>query len=231
MSLSKHLRSLRKTFLTKSSKRSFGHFGDDIAIECLYRETFGLDALKSGFYVDVGAFHPKKYSNTYRFYRKGWSGIVIDLEPDKMRAFSMLRPRDTAIQAAVSDVPATLTFYGDPFSPYTTSHADNTGALDRKTRFELQTQTLTEIIGATKYRDQQIDILDVDCEGMDLEVLRSLDFERYRPKIVAVEIHASSIPAVHQSDAHAFMMDQEYTYTNRVGPTSVYLRSDLQPAT
>jgi FkbM family methyltransferase len=229
MSFSKNIKTLRKTFLTKSYKRAFGHFGDDIAIECLYRETFGLNALKSGFYVDVGSFHPTKYSNTFRFYKRGWDGVEIDLEAEKLRAFRMLRPRDLAVQAAVSQTPGKLTFYGDHFSPYTTSDANNTGALERSGRFEVETRTLTDILDETKFRDREIDLLDIDCEGMDLEVLRSLDFNRYRPKIVAVEIHAPSIAAVQNSDEHAFLVNHNYSYVNRVGPTSVFLRSDVQP--
>ena len=131
------------------------------------------------------------------------------------------------MQAAVSDTPGTLTFHGDHFSPFTTSQADNAGALERATTFTVEARTLTDIIDGTKYRDSEIDLLDVDCEGMDLEVLRSLDFTRYRPKIVAVEIHAASIPEVQASGAHAFLIDQGYLYVNHVGPTSVFLRADL----
>jgi FkbM family methyltransferase len=229
MMLSKTLKFLRKTFLTKSFKRAYGHFGDDIALECLFRETFGLDALRSGFYVDVGAFHPTKYSNTFRFYRRGWSGVVIDLELDKVQAFRIRRPRDTAVQAAVSATPGQLTFYGDSFSPFTTSDANNTGALERSTRFELTTRTLTDILDQTKYRDRQIDLLDVDCEGMDLDVLQSLNFERYRPKIVSVEIHAASIERVQASDTHRFLCALGYTYVSRIGPTSVFVRSEFLP--
>lgn len=228
MSPLKTLKFLRKTFLTKSFKRAYGHFGDDIAIECLLRETFGLDALRSGFYVDVGAFHPTKYSNTYRLYRRGWSGIVIDLEPEKIKAFRIRRPRDIAVQAAVSTTPGELTFYGDSFSPFTTAHASNAGALERSTRFQLATRTLTDIIDQTRYRDRQIDLLDVDCEGMDLEVLQSLDFDRYGPKIVSVEIHAPSIEAVQNSDVHGFLRGQGYNYVNRIGPTSLFVRSEFQ---
>lgn len=226
----KTLKFLRKAFLTKSFKRAYGHFGDDIAIECLYREIFGINALGSGFYVDVGAFHPTKYSNTFRFYKRGWSGVVVDLEPDKIRAFRLRRPRDIAVQAAVSATPGKLTFYGDSFSPFTTSDANNTGALGRSTRFELTTRTLTDILDQTKYRDRQIDLLDVDCEGMDLDVLQSLHFDRYRPKIVSVEIHAPSIESVQASDTCRFLSAQGYIYVNRVGPTSLFVRSELLAA-
>ena len=59
----------------------------------------------SGFYVDVGAHHPIRFSNTFRLYRKGWRGLNIDANPGSMKRFHHTRPRDINIEAAVS-IPA-----------------------------------------------------------------------------------------------------------------------------
>src|SRR5580700_9536062 len=63
-----------------------------------------------GFYVDVGAHHPQRFSNTYFFYRQGWRGINIDAMPGSMKAFETLRPRDINIEAAVSAEHQSLTY-------------------------------------------------------------------------------------------------------------------------
>ena len=39
---------------------------------------------RDGFYVDVGCFHPKKHSNTYFLYKRGWRGVNIDMEEEKI---------------------------------------------------------------------------------------------------------------------------------------------------
>ena len=56
-----------------------------------------------GNFIDVGCFHPTKYNNTYVLYKRGWSGINIDLNPLSIDFFNFLRPRDTNICAAISN--------------------------------------------------------------------------------------------------------------------------------
>ena len=66
---------------------------------------------KSGFYVDIGAYAPKQFSNTYSFYKKGWHGINIDAAPGSMKIFQRVRSRDINIEAAISDQNKELIFY------------------------------------------------------------------------------------------------------------------------
>ncbi|MCW5198180.1 hypothetical protein VU06_00335 [Desulfobulbus sp. F3] len=66
---------------------------------------------KKGFYIDIGAHHPKRFSNTFYFYRQGWHGINIDAMPRSMELFNKIRPRDINIEAAISDEKVELTYY------------------------------------------------------------------------------------------------------------------------
>ena len=85
----KKLKLFNKAFLTNFIKFHYSQFGEDIILrEILKKE------ISNGFYIDVGCYHPKKFSNTYRLYKKGWSGINIDMEEDKISLFNMVRPRD-----------------------------------------------------------------------------------------------------------------------------------------
>jgi hypothetical protein len=61
--------------------QSYSQEGEDMV---LYR-TF--ETVKEGFYVDVGAHHPDRFSNTYKFYKQGWRGINIDAMPGGMDPF------------------------------------------------------------------------------------------------------------------------------------------------
>ena len=66
---------------------------------------------KIGFYVVVGAHHPKLFSNTYLFYKKGWKGINIDALPESMKLFNKMRPRDINIEIGVIEVEDELNYY------------------------------------------------------------------------------------------------------------------------
>ena len=48
--------------------------------------------------------------------------------------------------------------------------------------------TLNSVLKNSKFKDKQIDFLNIDVEGADFEALRSLDFKTYNPKIICIEI-------------------------------------------
>src|SRR6266481_9217065 len=76
----------------------FSQFGEDVVL------WHYLQHVKGGFYVDVGAHDPYRFSNTYLLYKyRGWSGINIDLDERSVRAFAGSRPTDTNLQIGVSD--------------------------------------------------------------------------------------------------------------------------------
>ena len=63
-------------FINRHYQKSYAQEGEDLI---LYRMIYGK--IDKGFYVDVGAHHPKRFSNTYFFYRKGWRGINVEPMP------------------------------------------------------------------------------------------------------------------------------------------------------
>jgi hypothetical protein len=96
------LRNRRQSWLTREEIRlarfSFSQFGEDLVIE----EFVNQLGIKRGFYVDVGAFDPVMLSNTLLLFKRGWSGINIDAEEEKIRGFRRLRPRHWNVVCGVS---------------------------------------------------------------------------------------------------------------------------------
>ena len=88
----------RLTFLKKINKNFYSQFGEDKILNELIPNNF-----TNGLYVDVGCFHPKKYSNTYMLFRRGWRGINIDMEKNKIASFNLARPNDYNFLGAISD--------------------------------------------------------------------------------------------------------------------------------
>ena len=95
----------RNNNLDGYATKSYSQEGEDMILKRLF------GGQKFGFYVDVGAHHPKRFSNTYYFYKKGWRGINIDAMPGSMIAFDKLRPRDINIERPISDKKQILTYY------------------------------------------------------------------------------------------------------------------------
>ena len=148
---------------------------------------------QNGFYVDVGAHHPKRFSNTYKFYRAGWRGINIDAMPESMKAFNIQRKRDINLEIPVAETETTLTFsiFSDPAlngfvsAEWIANNERNGYPLIKQEK--LKTQTLEQILDKHLPENQMIDFMSVDVEGLDLEVIKSCNWDKYRPELLLVE--------------------------------------------
>jgi FkbM family methyltransferase len=192
-------------------KSSYSRSGEDLLLD----EIFNYKA--SGFYVDVGAFHPIKYSNTFKFYLKGWTGINIEPNLELISQFKGVRPNDINLNLAINEQPGFINYYMNDADPsMNTVSADF--AQNSKTEYNFDTseirvieaKTLASIFSDPKNLSGVIDFLGVDVEGHDLNVLRSNNWEIFRPHIVMVELNCSINDVIH-SDIYNFLVNKNYT--------------------
>ena len=165
---------------------------------------------KNGFYVDVGCYHPTHRNNTYLLHKKNWSGVNIDTSEFSIDLFNHMRPKDLNYNCAISNKNEIIKlFYQKELSQLSTTERDQAetvfqGNIKEK---EVQAFTLDEILDRDKFKDIKIDFLDIDVEGADLKVLEGLSFDRFKPELVCVEIHAKEIK---QSDVYKFLIKKNY---------------------
>ena len=170
----------------------------------------------NGFFVDVGAHHPKRFSNTYFFYKSGWRGINIDAMPGSMDAFKRTRPLDTNIEVPVSDTNEVLTYYifNEPalngFSKELSDSRNNLRDYKIIDTKELRTRTLADILDEFLPQGQAIDFLSIDVEGLDFQVLRSNNWDKYQPDIVLVEVLGSTLNQIMTSETTQYMENLGY---------------------
>lgn len=213
----------RKLFLTKRKRSYYGQEGEDIALRRIFQKQ------NTGFFVDVGCFHPVKYNNTYLLYKKGWRGINIDIDEIKIQGFNWLRRKDINIAQAVSDKKGVMEYWTNGF--YSLVNTLDNGVASQRDgyrKMSVETDTLSNIIDQTKYKDQPLDLLCIDAEGHDLVVLQSLDFKRYRPGVVVVESYAETIEGVTILPIYQFLEQKNYELINWVGLSLIFKRKDLQ---
>lgn len=205
------LGSLKNELTGGYAARSWSQEGEDL----LLLKIFGDRA--DGFYVDVGAHHPKRFSNTYLFYKLGWRGINIDANPGSMRIFNKARPGDINLEIPVSQSEGTLTYYqfNEPavntFSPETAREriADTKYKLTGKA--ELKSRTLKSILAEFLPPGKKIDFLTVDVEGLDLDVLSSNDWSMFRPSVILAEdLDDRPLEAIKDSEMCNYLSDCGY---------------------
>ena len=169
-SVARHLRSV-----------SFSNYGEDVVL-------YHMKPQRQGFYLDVGAYHPQRLSNTYKLYVKGWRGITVEPNPDAAGLFRRVRPRDTHLVVGVSPAPATLIYHrfrNPVLNSFDTAQAERMRA-DVIDSVEIACLPLQDIV-RSHAGGENLDLLSVDCEGQDLEVLQSLDWSTTRPTVLIVE--------------------------------------------
>jgi|SRR5690348_11829310 len=192
-------------------QESYAQEGEDLIIARLVGDK------SDGFYVDVGAHHPVRHSNTYRLYRRGWHGINIDATPGSMERFRHLRPRDINVECLVAAGAEPQPFH--VLSEPALNTASRVLAEQRRAEnpqyrvtetVALRPRTLASILGEHLPAGQPIDLMSVDVEGLDLEVLRSNDWQTYRPGILLVELLATTLGELEQHEIVRFLRVQSY---------------------
>jgi FkbM family methyltransferase len=201
---------------------AYSQDGEDMILRRLFERQ------KSGFYVDVGAHHPYRFSNTCYFYRRGWRGINIDPNPEAIAAFCRSRPSDINICVGVSDASVNLSFHF--FNEPALNTFDSDLAAERVRSHEyylLETRSipvrrLDDLLAEYLRADQQIDFLSIDVEGVDLSVLRSNDWDRFRPRILLVEAHQRAVSAIENDPINLFAVATGYQLIAKTLNTLIY---------
>jgi FkbM family methyltransferase len=166
---------------------SYSQEGEDLVLKRFFEDK------KNGFYVDIGAHHPKRFSNTFLFYKKGWKGINIEPRPGSKVLFDKIRQRDINLEIPVSNLETELRYYIFDDPALNSFDADLSNERHKNTKYniideiKLKTQRLDSILDQYLPQNQIIDFLTIDVEGFDINVLESNNWSKYKPKIIVVE--------------------------------------------
>lgn len=209
------------------SKDSYSQDGEDLLLDRLFggRET--------GLYIDVGAHHPKRFSNTYFFYRKGWQGINIDAMPGSMDLFKKHRKRDINIEAPISDRSENLTFY--VFNDYALNTFSRELAVERSklkgyfitSEVQLTTKRLDEVLDQNLLGQKDINFLSIDAEGFDFKVLRSINLKKYRPHIILIELISMTVEEVLEDEIAVYLKEHDYILYSKTASTCFFICHDF----
>lgn len=208
----KKLAKIKNEYLNGYALKSYSQEGEDMILRRIFEKQ------KKGFYVDVGAHHPKRFSNTYFFYKQGWSGINIDATPGSMDKFRKLRKRDINVEVPISEKEDTLTYYifNEPalngFSQQLSDERVENGNYKLIDTQDLITQTLASVLDNYMSHSSQIDFLSIDVEGLDLAVLKSNNWNKYRPNVIIIEILKESIESLLENEITFFLKAKGYNF-------------------
>lgn len=177
--------------IINSMNQSFSQEGEDIIVKlCIDENKINEDG--NGIYVDLGAHHPYKYSNTAILYMMGWHGINVDADEDSIKIFNKYRKRDINIHSGVADKTGDLDYYcfnDSALNTFDKSLIDFNEQLGFKLIDvkKMKVVNINDLLEQYLWPRSRIDVLDIDIEGFDELIIKAFDWKRYSPTIVLTE--------------------------------------------
>jgi FkbM family methyltransferase len=227
----KRISILKRKILYRKISYSFG--GVDLLINYIFKDK------KKGVYVDVGSQHPISNNNTYLLFKKGWTGVNIDLDPENIKLFNLCRKNDLNVCAALSSKigEIDLFFYHDG-SPINT--VEKIVADSHKKKFneikKIKTTTLNLLLEANNI--EQINYLNIDVEGHELHVLKGFDLAKYQPDTISVEyldlkmkkleFKNNNLNSVLSSELYKHMIENNYSLINWSHADLIFINNQLK---
>ncbi len=227
---------LKKIYYEKYSKKSYSLSNVDLIIERIFKNK------KKGIYIDIGCNHPIKYNNTYLLYKKGWSGINVDLDQESIEQFNKLRSRDTNIQTLITSLDneeKDLFFYHERSAINTISKklAESRNSQYKEIK-KIKGKSLNSIIENSKYKNSKIDLLSIDIENYEYDALKNFDFEKYNLDIIVteitdislnkLEIYNFSIEKILETKLYKLLIEKNYKLINWVNADLIFVKKNFQ---
>lgn len=203
-------------FLSKYAKVSFAQQGEDLVLRRILFRMLKVPLDYKGFYLDIGAYHPEKDSITRFLYDEEWRGICVDISENTINLFREERPRDRLVCAAAGESKGELTAYFLPGVISVQNTCDVATAEKMRSKgYELSERrvpvlTANEIMQLNAPEEDGIDFLNIDVEGFEISVLRGLDFDKYKPRVVALEIHSGSVDCALKTEVAEYLANKGY---------------------
>lgn len=193
---------------------SYSQSGEDIIIDFI----FDTLTYKERKYLDIGAHHPSYLSNTYLFYLKGFNGVCVEPDPTLFKVIKKERPNDKCLQVGIDnknnkkakfyimDPPTLNTFSEKEVEVYKEYYPWSKVVKEVK----VPLVNIKDIIA--KYFKKGLDILSVDTEGLDLEIIKGIDLEVCRPKVICVETatYLDKNTLAKNHDVIKYLLDKDY---------------------
>jgi FkbM family methyltransferase len=209
---------------------SFAQEGEDIIMDQMV-SYFGIDHPS---YLDIGAHDPIIYNNTFLFYGRGSRGVLVEPNPVMVDKLRHERPGDTvlAVGIGVTDAPSADYYVTHGAGLLNTFSKPEAEALKRKYGPDFIERVLpiplvnVNRVLADHFPHGGPDLLSIDTEGLDLDILRSLDFTRFRPRIICVETLVDDTRLV-QADIVTLVTSKHYTVRGGTFVNTIFVANEL----
>ena len=217
---------------------SYAQFGEDLILSHLFHQ---LD-IKNPTYLDIGANEPRYISNTYFFYLRGSRGILIEPNPFLFKKLKKMRPKDIVLNTGIGfNETAQADFFVFPnyanglntFSEKEARHWENIGMkglgkIPIEKIIKMPLVTVNNIL-EQHFNGKSPNFISLDVEGLDLEILKSIDYTRIKPEVICVETLAydEDQKTFKLNEINLFLKSMNYEVYADTRVNTIFCRKDL----
>ena len=209
-------------YLSLLKHKSYSQYGEDLIIDSFFQHHVPI---KNGNYLDIGCYHPIGISNTYVLHKRGWQGLVIDIDDYKLELFKRRRGKNVEVlkgaissEDSVSKVP--IYKFNQPFSPYDTLSEEIAKMRSKAINIEYTTEEVNQISINSLLHKKHFDLINIDVEGLDELIVNSIDFKKFQPTMIVYE----SFDPFSSSKTKELLNDNGYTLLFISGGSIGYIK-------
>jgi FkbM family methyltransferase len=234
----RYLQKLVNKVLIPESQISYSQFGEDLIFEYF----FNVNGIGNPSYLDIGANEPRYISNTYYFYERGSRGVLVEPNPFLYNKLKADRPHDTVLNTGIglSDIKEADFYifpnYANGLNTFSEKEAKHWEEVGMKGLGKIPVEKIIKMplvpvnsIMEKYFPEKAPDFISLDVEGLDLEILQSMNFELYRPKLICVETlkYDDRQNGYKDSTVTDFMLTKNYFVYADTRVNTIYCKNDL----
>ena len=195
------------------TKTSFSQSGEDAIVNFLFN-SFGKKSIE---YLDIGTNTPDLGNNTYFFYKNGGKGVCVEADINLIDNIKKVRPKDVVINAGVSISDqkfASFFLFNESalntFNEVEAIQREKSGKYKIINKIEVPLKKINDIIKENFIKFP--DFLSIDIEGLDFEVLSTLNFQKFPIPVICVETCTYSETHIKSKDSNIINLMQSKGY-------------------
>lgn len=218
-----------------NANASYSQAGEDRIVDYLF---YHLN-IRNPTYLEIGTNQPVISNNTYLFYSKGCKGVCIEPDPEMFEKIKKARPRDTVLNIGIgptSDASAPFYLFPRKVNGWSTFSEDEAKIREAESGIKpkvisVPIRNINDVIAG--HFASAPNFISLDVEGLDLDILKSMDLKRFRPEVICVETISFSITNTEEKLTNIidFMHSQGYytygdTHVNTIFCKKEVLKSE-----
>lgn len=205
--------------------KSYSQAGEDRIVSFVFGYLQNREPMT---YLDIGAYHPTQINNTYLFYEQGGVGVLVEPNVDICKVLREVRPNDTVLEAGIGITAQREADYYRMTEPsWNTFSKEEAEHQEKVTNGRIRIREVVKMplldinqVMADHFAGKAPAYVSIDAEGIHFEILKSIDFARFRPKIICIETLVSGtsrkIPEIGEFMKSKNYVERGATFVNSI---------------